>query len=108
MTSSTADYPLLYCAMITEFKPAGRFWRPLLRLLGCAAIAMPWRTVYMMPEYFHHALLRQHELVHIAQMERHGTLRFCVLYLWWTLRHGYWDNPFEIEAYRIAPTASRE
>ena len=83
-----------------RFKKAGIFWRFVLGRFGFMAIAMPWRTVYLMPKYFNHVQLRYHESIHIEQMDRDGTLRFCVKYLWWLWRHGYWANPYEVEAYR--------
>ena len=43
------------------------------------------------------ALLR-HERKHLAQIERDGRLQFSIKYTWWTLRHGYWNNPYEVEA----------
>ena len=39
-----------------------------------------------------------HELVHVQQFKRHGFLRFLVLYLWESLRNGYCNNKFEVEA----------
>lgn len=42
--------------------------------------------------------LRRHERVHVAQMRKHGVLKFYALYLWYSIRYGYWNNPFEIEA----------
>lgn len=48
---------------------------------------------------------RQHELVHVRQYERWGPLFVpayltCSLVLWTQGRAGYWDNPFECEAYQ--------
>jgi hypothetical protein len=83
-----------------RYRQAGWFWQWGLNQLGCVAIAMPWRTVYLMPKYFHHEKLRLHEAVHVEQMQREGTLRFCVLYLYWLCKYGYWEHPFELEAYR--------
>lgn len=39
-----------------------------------------------------------HELKHIEQFRRHGLLPFIFLYLWESLRHGYINNKYEIEA----------
>ena len=74
-----------------------------MRKIGLAGLAMPWRTVYLLTEFSAKADLIAHEMVHIEQMEREGRVRFCILYLWWLYRRGYWDNPFEIEAYERAP-----
>ena len=49
--------------------------------------------------------IRSHEWVHVRQYERWGPF-FIPAYLtssallWFTGRHPYWDNPFEIEAYK--------
>ena len=39
-----------------------------------------------------------HELKHVEQFERHGSLLFLVKYAAYHLQKGYWNNPFEIEA----------
>lgn len=40
----------------------------------------------------------RHELCHVQQYRRLGTLRFLVLYVWESIRHGYHNNRFEREA----------
>lgn len=42
--------------------------------------------------------LLRHEREHLRQIERDGRLLFALRYSWWTLRHGYWNNPYEVEA----------
>jgi hypothetical protein len=44
--------------------------------------------------------LKRHELVHIEQVKRHGWIKFYFLYLVYSIRYGYRNNPFEIEAYK--------
>ncbi|MBY5957309.1 hypothetical protein KUV50_04115 [Membranicola marinus] len=39
-----------------------------------------------------------HELVHIDQFEKYGFFRFIILYLWETVKHGYYNNRYEVEA----------
>lgn len=51
--------------------------------------------------------LRAHERVHVQQCERWGPLflpAYAVAGMWqWTRgRRAYWDNPFEVEARRVA------
>jgi hypothetical protein len=75
----------------------------LLRRSGFAAITLPWRRIYVLPEYGRHEGLLMHELVHIQQIERDGPWLFAVRYLWWLVRYGYWKNPYEIEAYDLEP-----
>ena len=40
----------------------------------------------------------QHELVHVQQFKQTGFLKFILLYLWESLKHGYQKNKFEVEA----------
>jgi hypothetical protein len=40
----------------------------------------------------------KHELCHIAQFKQHGYLGFIVKYLWESLKKGYYNNKFEVEA----------
>lgn len=47
----------------------------------------------------------RHELKHIEQFHRYGFLPFIFLYLWESVRHGYYNNRFEREA-RAAETDS--
>lgn len=44
--------------------------------------------------------LLRHERKHLRQIERDGRLKFAVKYACMTLRHGYWDNPYEVAARR--------
>ena len=81
------------------FVEARLFWRPALWLLGASAITMPWRRIYVVAERFDDPVLRRHEMIHIEQIDRDGVIVFCVRYLWWGVRHGYWNNPYEVEAY---------
>ena len=79
------------------------FWKFLLRRLHVAAIVMPWRTIYIAKPYLNHQGLIAHELVHIEQIERDGPIKFSIKYLWWLARFGYWNHPYEVEAYEKAP-----
>ena len=81
------------------FKIAKGPWLWLLDTLDLIAIVMPWRTVYCKADWFHDPTMRTHEMVHIAQIERHGAVWFSLLYLYYLARYGYRQNPLEIEAY---------
>lgn len=39
-----------------------------------------------------------HELVHVKQFERYGFIRFLWLYMWQSVKHGYFMNRYEVEA----------
>ena len=40
----------------------------------------------------------KHELCHIKQYKENGTIIFLTKYLWESLRKGYYNNKFEVEA----------
>ena len=40
----------------------------------------------------------KHELCHIKQFAEHGYIFFIIKYLWESLRVGYYNNKFEVEA----------
>lgn len=75
----------------------------LLDSVGAAGITMPWGRVYIHPQYWHHRGLRRHEAIHLIQLAHDGPVRFTILYLYYLARYGYWNNPYEIEAYHYAP-----
>ena len=50
--------------------------------------------------------VKTHESVHHDQIKEHGWFKFMFLYFYYSLKFGYDDNPFEIEAYKIAPINS--
>ena len=81
------------------FVEAGPFWRLTLGLLRASAITMPWRRIYIVSRRFDDAVLRRHELIHIEQIDRDGVVLFCLRYVWWSARYGYWKNPYEVEAF---------
>jgi hypothetical protein len=40
----------------------------------------------------------KHELAHIEQYQKHGHIKFLALYIWYSIKYGYYNNPFEVEA----------
>lgn len=83
-----------------KIAPAPIRW--FLKVAGYKAITLPPFGIYAMPESANSELLRRHEMVHWEQAQRYGTLGFYARYLWFTLRHGYWNNPMEVEARRVS------
>ena len=69
-----------------------------MRLRGFRGWASFWRTIYVLPGHEHDDRLLRHERKHLEQIERDGRLRFALKYAWWTLRHGYKINHYEVEA----------
>jgi hypothetical protein len=43
----------------------------------------------------------KHELCHVQQFKQHGYTGFIIKYLWESLKNGYYNNKFEVEA-RVA------
>ena len=43
-----------------------------------------------------------HEKIHLAQQEELGLLKFLVIYIFWWIKDGYRQIPFEKEAYANA------
>jgi hypothetical protein len=40
----------------------------------------------------------KHELCHIKQFKEHGYVGFIIKYIWESIRKGYYNNRFELEA----------
>ena len=40
----------------------------------------------------------KHELCHIKQFKEHGNVGFIIKYIWESIRKGYYNNRFEVEA----------
>ena len=72
-----------------------RWW---LRLTGFGGVTLPPFGIYILAERLDNERLVRHEQAHWAQYERMGFLGFYLTYLWYTIRHGYWNNPMEVEA----------
>lgn len=80
------------------------FWARLAaKKLGSAKVAMViGRTIHLhntsATEFLNNERWVKHEMVHIEQYKRYGLIRFLVLYLWYSARYGYYNNPLEVEA----------
>lgn len=57
----------------------------------------PW-ILYTLPKSCISTKTRIHEWVHIEQVRRVGWLKFYASYLYYQLRYGYRNNPWEVEA----------
>ena len=80
------------------------FWARLAaKKLGSDKVAMViGRTIHLhntaATEFWNNERWVKHEMAHIEQYKRYGLIRFLVLYLWYSARYGYYNNPLEIEA----------
>jgi hypothetical protein len=70
---------------------------------GPAAAVTIGTTILVHPEARPSAQLLRHELAHVRQWQARP-LTFPLHYVWCHLRHGYRDNPYEVEA-RLAERA---
>lgn len=70
----------------------------LMRQCGFYGWTSFWRVIYVLPGHEHNERLLRHERCHLEQIERDGRLKFSIRYVYWLVRHGYWNNPYEIEA----------
>jgi len=66
-------------------------------------VAMVWgNTIYLSGagrgDLLNNKSWLRHELKHVEQQLRYGLLWFLFLYIWESLRHGYYNNRFECEA----------
>lgn len=86
-----------------EFRVAKGAVRWALCKMGLAAVTMPWKVVYIHPQYKTHMGLIRHEMVHVEQIDRDGPWMFTIKYLGWLVLYGYRDNPYEVEAYGREP-----
>jgi len=49
-------------------------------------------------EFLQNSRWLKHELCHIRQFQQHGYLLFIVKYLWESIKNGYYNNKYEVEA----------
>lgn len=71
--------------------------------LGTRAVAMVLgKTIHLhnttRAEFLRDEKWVKHELCHIKQFEEHGYFMFVVKYIWESIRKGYYNNRFEVEA----------
>lgn len=88
---------------VFEFHGGAAQW--LLRWCAGGASALTLGHVILGQSDFDLEFAREHEWVHVEQYERWGPAFLpaylgCSAWLWLRGRRAYWDNPFEVEAYR--------
>ena len=71
--------------------------------LGCRKVAIVFgNTVHLhntsKQEFNSNARWVRHEMIHLEQFRRYGKWRFTMLYILESIRNGYWNNRFEVEA----------
>lgn len=63
----------------------------------------PWVMFKRSPEEVTDRLFR-HEMEHVYQVQRDGWFTFYLKWLFWTIRYGYRNNPYEVEARAVQDT----
>ncbi len=79
-------------------RPARGPVRWFLRTFGYGGICLPPVGIFILTERINEAPLIRHEQCHWQQAQRMGIVRWYLTYAWYTIRHGYRNNPMEIEA----------
>jgi hypothetical protein len=77
-------------------KTAGPITSRILRMTGFAGMVAPNGCAYLLAEHIDNAALRAHEQCHLDQMQRDGW-RFWPRVVWYVVRYGYTNSPYEIE-----------
>ena len=79
-------------------RPAPHVIRWFLRASGYGGITLPPLGIFILAERLGEEALVRHEHAHWQQAQRMGIVRWYLTYAWYTIRHGYRNNPMEIEA----------
>jgi Domain of unknown function (DUF4157) len=79
------------------------FARIAAKKLGAQSVAMVLgKTIHLYGSSKEHFLEDErwvkHELCHIKQYAENGTILFLIKYLWESLKKGYYNNKYEVEA----------
>ncbi|MDQ2753629.1 MAG: DUF4157 domain-containing protein [Bacteroidota bacterium] len=96
---------VLFCAMIVFIKENSPLAKIAARKLHSRAAAIVVnKTIYLWgasrEEFLQSPSWVRHEVAHVNQYKKWKLLPFIVLYLYQTLRNGYNNNRFEMEARR--------
>ena len=86
-------------------RPARHVTRWFLRTFGYGGITLPPFGIFILAERLDEERLVRHEQAHLEQAQRMGIVRWYLTYARLTMRHGYRNNPLEVEA-REAETRS--
>ena len=72
----------------------------IIRFFGFDAITFG-RHVFVSSRGYDDQKLLAHEQVHINQYAKEGFIWFILKYIWFSVRYGYYNNPFEVEARKV-------
>ncbi len=73
-----------------------------IRLRSSSAAMVLGKTIHLhntsKDEFLQNKKWVKHELCHVQQFKQHGYLLFLIKYVWESLKKGYCNNKFEVEA----------
>jgi len=62
-----------------------------------------WPFIFIWPKkWAKNKKLVKHEQKHLEQYKRYWIVGFLPVYIYYSIKYGYWDNPLEIEARKAA------
>jgi hypothetical protein len=73
-------------------------WWPLKIFFWIGGITLGHRIYFKRNPGWYGPEILKHEMAHVAQIERVGFFKFYITYVLYSLRHGYHNNPYEVEA----------
>ena len=79
-------------------KPAKHVVEWFLRTFKYGGITLPPFGIYILSERLSEDRLIKHENEHWRQAQEHGVFVWYLKYLWYNLKCGYFNNPFEVAA----------
>lgn len=84
---------------MTKHKLATGLIKTYMNLNGFKGWTSFWDTIYYIDkESLNNESLRKHEMAHIEQIKKEGKIKFSVKYLYYSIKYGYLNNSYEIEA----------
>jgi len=60
------------------------------------------KTIYLLggtsKQFLNNRSFLRHEVQHILQCKKDGLIKFCIKYVWYSIRYKYKNNPYELDA----------
>lgn len=69
-----------------------------LKIFKIPAWASNWNVIYIQKRWFNDSAILNHELCHTQQIRDEGRFKMPIKYLWYCLRYGVKNNPYELQA----------
>ncbi len=69
-----------------------------LEAFNIKALASNWNVIYIQKRWFDDSTTINHQLCHTQQIRDDGLFWMPIKYLWYWLRYGAEENPYEIQA----------